>query len=169
MIWRYLFSCEGLTIKIWKMTPIRAGVNLGQANKGQRGIHLWINFNHWRKNAQLMRNTLNIKFVAVCNNREGNEYSFITYYYSITCIILLILFSQDSILSVAWKYSNFIQPRQYFVCCVKINKYSLHKKIKIRFIYPKLNTQIRFLKNLICRSILSSGDSLWAICGYISY
>ena len=24
----------------FKMTPIRAGVNLGQANKGQRGIHL---------------------------------------------------------------------------------------------------------------------------------
>ena len=36
-----------------------------------------------------------------------------------------------------------------------------------RSIYPKLNTQSRFLKKICCR-ILSSGDSFWAICGYIS-
>ena len=44
VIWRYLFACEGLIVKIWKMTPIRAGVNLGQANKGQRDIHLLTDF-----------------------------------------------------------------------------------------------------------------------------
>ena len=38
-------ACEGLNVKIWKMTPIRAGVNFGQANKGQRGIYLWTDFN----------------------------------------------------------------------------------------------------------------------------
>ena len=36
-----------------------------------------------------------------------------------------------------------------------------------RFIYPKFNTQSRFLKKICCR-ILSSGDSHWAICGSIS-
>ena len=87
------------------------------------------------------------QFVTVCNNREWREYSFITYYLSITCATFLTLFSQDSVSSVAWKWINM--------------------GYVFRSIYPKLNTQSRFLKKICCR-ILSSGDSFWAICGYIS-
>ena len=73
-----------------------------------------------------MRNTLYQKFVTVCNNREWKGYSFITYYLSITCIIFPILFTQDSVASVAWKKKNM----DYFVPFTKnwIRKLDFLKK-----------------------------------------
>ena len=50
VIWRYLFACDGLTVKILKMTPKNAGVNLGQASilvDSEKDLVFWTLFFLW--------------------------------------------------------------------------------------------------------------------------